>query len=142
MTADERDITGVENASELRTMRDALVDVARELGHIGGRMDAMEAARRDARVDDTHWKERMEGKTDRMYERIDALTQRADEVPTAITAAIADCREQREAVTAPVIAHDARRVTERRIVAWMGGAAIAIITAVAAITAILERLFS
>jgi len=62
------------------------------VGKILARLDEQEKVRVEIRERDTHWRERMEAKTDKMSDKMDSL-------PELIDNKIRACREEREATT-------------------------------------------
>jgi gas vesicle protein len=77
MNADEREILGVDDAKGLSNLRDAVVSLL-------VRDDEREKTRKELRAADDHWRQRMEEKTDRQYEVIDALRTAVERVPTLV----------------------------------------------------------
>lgn len=77
MNAHEKEILGVEDASGLASLRDAVVTLL-------ARDDARAELSKKLREADDHWRDRMEQKTDKTYERVDELSACFADVPRQI----------------------------------------------------------
>lgn len=73
------------------------------------RFDEQEKARNSARKADDHWRDRMEGKTDKLYARMDELADCIAAVPCVVDEKIAACRDEREEVTRTAVEDSERR---------------------------------
>jgi len=89
VNASEKEITGVEDMNGLGSIRDAIMQQAVTLAGISAREEAQEKARFEARAQDNHWRERLEGKTDTMYARIDELGSYVEKWPQIIDSKVA-----------------------------------------------------
>ncbi len=89
MNASEKEITGVEDMNGLGSIRDAIMQQAVTLASICAREEAQEKARTEARVQDNHWRDRMEQKTDKQYARLDELGSYVEKWPQIIDTKVA-----------------------------------------------------
>jgi hypothetical protein len=110
MNAHEKEILGVEDASGLASLRDAVVSLLAR--------DAERAQlSAELRAKDDHWRERMEQKTDKTYERVDELTACFAEVPRIIDDKLQTAREELRSETRDAVSDARSRRTMRGFVA-------------------------
>lgn len=76
-----------------QTTVDAIMDLLRE----------QEKHRVELRKQDDHWRERMEGKTDKLFHCVDDLATRLGEVPCIMDEKIAACRDDRVEATGEAV---------------------------------------